>query len=106
MAGLSIEVLIAIGALVVVLLGVGLTVGIRSRRAPKLPTDSPLQTQLDETTGAPPVGADEPAAGVTAPTLERPEAAATRMQRLRARLARSGGLGQAILNVLSRVDRG
>ena len=106
MAGLSIEVLIAIGALVVVLLGVGLTVGIRSRRAPKLPTDSPLQTQLDETTGAPPVGADEPAADVTAPTLERPEAAATRMQRLRARLARSGGLGQAILNVLSRGDLG
>ena len=111
MAGLSLEVLITIGVLVVVLLGVGLTVGLRSRRVPKLPTDSPLATQLDEVTSAPPVGA-VPDAGVVSgadapvatPTLERPEAAGTRMQRLRARLARSGGLGQAILSVLSRGD--
>src|SRR5665648_887947 len=43
-------------------------------------------------------GADE----VVTPTLERPEAPATRWRRLRARLARSGALGNAILSVLSR----
>jgi fused signal recognition particle receptor len=36
------------------------------------------------------------------PTLERPEASATRWQRLRARLARSGAIGNALLTVLSR----
>ncbi|ROR73965.1 signal recognition particle-docking protein FtsY [Bogoriella caseilytica] len=38
----------------------------------------------------------------TEATLERPERAGSRMQRLRARLARSGALGQALLGVLSR----
>ncbi|QGH69914.1 signal recognition particle-docking protein FtsY [Pseudactinotalea sp. HY158] len=37
-----------------------------------------------------------------APTLERPESAGTRMERLRSRLARSGALGSALLAVLSR----
>jgi len=39
---------------------------------------------------------------VEVPTLERPEAPATRWRRLRARLARSGAIGNAILAVLSR----
>lgn len=37
-------------------------------------------------------------------TLERPEAAGTRFQRLKARLARSGSLGQSLLAILSRGD--
>lgn len=36
--------------------------------------------------------------------LEVPEAPASRMQRLRARMARSGGLGAALLSILSRGD--
>lgn len=36
------------------------------------------------------------------PTLETPEASATRWQRLRARLARSGAIGNAILAILSK----
>ncbi|UFU05221.1 signal recognition particle-docking protein FtsY [Ruania halotolerans] len=39
-----------------------------------------------------------------APVLERPESAAGRMVRLRERLARSGGLGQTLLSLLSRGD--
>ena len=39
-----------------------------------------------------------------APTLERPESIPGRMQRLRARLAGSGGFGRAVLSVLSRGD--
>ncbi|WP_124039700.1 signal recognition particle-docking protein FtsY [Neoactinobaculum massilliense] len=41
-------------------------------------------------------------AGATAVEEEQPEAAGTRIQRLRGRLARSGGFGHAILNILSR----
>ncbi|MGO1510229.1 MAG: signal recognition particle-docking protein FtsY [Actinomycetaceae bacterium] len=36
------------------------------------------------------------------PTLEQPETVPSRLQRLRARLARSGSFGQAILSILSR----
>ncbi|MDO5494198.1 MAG: signal recognition particle-docking protein FtsY [bacterium] len=56
------------------------------------PVDEPVET--DEP------GSAEPA--VTTPTLERPEASATRWQRLRARLARSGAIGNAILAILSK----
>ncbi|HZK05063.1 MAG TPA: signal recognition particle-docking protein FtsY [Actinomycetaceae bacterium] len=56
------------------------------------------ETDEDPTDEAPP--ADAPALAV--PTLERPEAAATRWQRLRARLVRSGAIGNAILAILSR----
>ncbi|MDP9800337.1 fused signal recognition particle receptor [Arcanobacterium wilhelmae] len=38
------------------------------------------------------------------PALEQPESVPSRMQRLRARLARSGGMGKALLSVLSRGD--
>lgn len=40
------------------------------------------------------------------PTLETPESVPSRMQRLRARLARSGALGNALLAILSRGDLG
>ncbi|WP_159626294.1 MULTISPECIES: signal recognition particle-docking protein FtsY [Actinomyces] len=48
-------------------------------------------------------GAGEGAGGAVA-TLERPESIPGRMQRLRARLAGSGGFGKAVLSVLSRGD--
>ncbi|MGO1402303.1 MAG: signal recognition particle-docking protein FtsY [Flaviflexus sp.] len=38
------------------------------------------------------------------PTLERPESVPSRLQRLRARLARSGSMGKALLSILSRGD--
>lgn len=41
---------------------------------------------------------------VTVPAIELPESVPSRMQRLRARLARSGGIGQSILSILSRGD--
>ncbi|AIE82007.1 signal recognition particle-docking protein FtsY [Actinotignum schaalii] len=41
---------------------------------------------------------------VTVPAVEQPESIPSRMQRLRARLARSGGFGQVLLAILSRGD--
>ena len=46
----------------------------------------------------------ETPAGPAPPRLERPESIPGRMQRLRARLAGSGGFGRAVLAVLSRGD--
>ncbi|WP_127128399.1 signal recognition particle-docking protein FtsY [Georgenia sp. SYP-B2076] len=48
--------------------------------------------------------APEVAPAPAAPTLERPEPVAGRLQRLRARLARAGTLGQTLLAILSRGD--
>lgn len=50
----------------------------------------------------PPSIAEEPAADVA--VLDRPEAVASRMQRLRARMASSGTIGKALLAVFSRGD--
>lgn len=62
----------------------------------------PPPTEAETATAAPPeppVVTEEPAA----PTLEKPERASTRMQRLRERLSRSqGGLGKGLLALLSR----
>ena len=41
---------------------------------------------------------------ITAAPIEAPESVPSRMQRLRARLARSGGVGNALLKILSRGD--
>ncbi|MDO4888838.1 MAG: signal recognition particle-docking protein FtsY [Actinomycetaceae bacterium] len=41
---------------------------------------------------------------LTATAIEAPESLPSRMQRLRSRLAKSGGLGQALLSILSRGD--
>lgn len=67
-----------------------------------------------DSTAEAPEGADEETAGeipgetapdiVTVPAVEQPESVPSRMQRLRARLARSGGFGQALLAILSRGD--
>lgn len=50
--------------------------------------------------------AEEIASGseLSAPAIELPESVPSRMQRLRARLARSGALGQTLLGILSRGD--
>ncbi|OKL46470.1 signal recognition particle-docking protein FtsY [Boudabousia liubingyangii] len=71
------------------------------------------QTETDETTIAPAeletdqerdLEAGEEAAEAEGPRFETPESLPSRMTRLRARLAKSGVLGKALLSVLSRGD--
>ena len=107
---------IAIAVLAVALV-VGLVVG-RARRTPSAPsapapdlrTPPPTTERATEPTAAPPteapaeipVEAEAPAAPA-APTLERPEGTASRLVRLRQRLAGSqSGLGRGLLALLSR----
>ncbi|NYG56404.1 signal recognition particle-docking protein FtsY [Nocardioides perillae] len=105
----------------IAVLGVAVTVGLlsgaRRRRPPAGPgtgvgtgTLAP-EREAPPAPGLPPTDEVEaPVAGdvaapeaPAAPTLERPEGTATRLQRLRQRLARSqGGLGQGLLALLSR----
>ncbi|WP_183100783.1 signal recognition particle-docking protein FtsY [Nocardioides pelophilus] len=97
---------IAVVAVVVVLGGIGLVRG-RGREAG--PVEAPRATPTDVL--APPEagieGVLEPEAPeapdvVAAPTLERPERPASRLVRLRQRLAGSGTLGRGLLGLLSR----
>ncbi|WP_147916489.1 signal recognition particle-docking protein FtsY [Ruania zhangjianzhongii] len=103
-------------AAVVLIGGISALVTTRKRRGPTdTRADAPTlaSPEAEEDTGAgasappdqaaPAPAAEEPAAA-SAPTLERPESAAGRMVRLRARLARSGTLGATLLNLLSRGD--
>ena len=62
---------------------------------PVLEKDPPIDVVAEDVPVAP---------GPVAPTLDRPESVPSRMERLRARLARSGGLGKALLGILSRGD--
>ncbi|UNX55885.1 signal recognition particle-docking protein FtsY [Georgenia sp. TF02-10] len=105
-AGLLLLVVIVAGA-------VALTSGRRRRgpSAPLPPVDvSPYEPDQAEPAGAtavetlprPEPEPEAPAEPVSTPTLERPAPVAGRMQRLRARLARSGTLGQSLLSILSR----
>lgn len=74
---------------------------VRSRRSrPQVPPTqrSPYPGQAGADTG------ERSTLGVGTATLERPEAAGTRFQRLKARLARSGALGNSLLAILSRGD--
>jgi len=97
-------VLIAVLAIIAIAVVVGLVV--RSGRrgtgptapAPTLPpAESPPRAE------APEVELDTPAESAPAPTLERPEGTASRLVRLRQRLAGSqGGLGRGLLALLSR----
>lgn len=103
-------------AAVVVIGGVSALVTTRRRRGPTdsraaAPTlaspetdeeDADPATAPADRAAAAPIAEKQPAE--TAPTLERPESAAGRMVRLRARLARSGTLGATLLNLLSRGD--
>ena len=104
-------VLIAVIAAVAVLaLVLGLVVG--SRRRSSTPT-APLAPPTPEVPTAPPPTAEEASTGLLdapvvppappAPVLERPEPAASRLVRLRQRLAGSqGALGRGLLGLLSR----
>lgn len=102
-------------AVVGVLLLAGLVVGGRRRQAPPVegddaagdlllrePTQAPPAPPAPPTDLAPapePVLAPEP----VAPALDKPEGTASRLVRLRQRLARSqGGLGRGLLSILSR----
>src|SRR5699024_10905102 len=94
--------LFVILAIAILVLGfvVGLVAFVNGRKQPpaQVPPSAPSGTITDE----PPTEApEEPLAPVT--TLERPEGTASRLVRLRQRLARSqGGLGRGLLNLLSR----
>lgn len=117
---------LVVGLLVLVVLGIGLFQGVRRRGggAPEQqdtarPSPAPPGAEPDEERAEPPAPvatlpdapeADAPevtepgapAEPEAAPALERPEAPATRMARLRDRLARSGALGSTLLNLLSK----
>lgn len=74
------------------------------------PTSAPTAPVEESTSGpAPPAEAAPVPVGQTveeAPSLEVPESVPSRLQRLRARLAQGGTLGQVLLGVLSRGDLG
>jgi fused signal recognition particle receptor len=101
----TLAILIAVIA-AVVLVGAGVGLVVSRRRPPAAPAPSP--------TAAPPSPAPAPSTTVatpevtaeaepSAPTLERPAPVAGRMQRLRARLARSNSaVGRGLLDLLSR----
>lgn len=94
---------IALVAFALIAVGVGLTVSSRRRSAP--PVDTTTTTSAPPPTAAPaetPVEAEVPEAP-PAPVLERPEGTASRLVRLRQRLAGSqSGLGRGLLALLSR----
>jgi fused signal recognition particle receptor len=95
------EILLLVAAIAVVAIGlvVGLVATTRRRGAPPPVAPAPTPTREAPTAEAPPVEAPAPAA----PTLERPEGTASRLVRLRQRLAGSqGGLGRGLLALLSR----
>jgi fused signal recognition particle receptor len=93
--------------LVIAIVVIGLVVGLvalvngRKQPPPLVPPSAPTGTITDEPPVEAPEAPEEPQAPVT--TLERPEGTASRLVRLRQRLARSqGGLGRGLLMLLSR----
>ncbi|MGY2875464.1 fused signal recognition particle receptor [Marmoricola sp. URHA0025 HA25] len=90
---------------VVALLAIGLVVGLLVRGGRRTSAPVPRPTVADAREGVPPQApapvAEEPRSAT--PTLERPEGTASRLVRLRQRLAGSqGGLGRGLLSLLSR----
>ncbi len=88
----------------------GLLVGQRRRNQLEAPKTEQPPVISDAAGHAAEAGVAEAPAEVTAepeisvPAFELPESVPSRMQRLRARLARSGGFGQSLLSILSRGD--
>ncbi len=85
----------------------GLVMGQRRRNQLEAPKTEqpPVLPEAGEAAEAPVAEAEitaEPEISVSA--IELPESLPSRMQRLRARLARSGGFGQSLLSILSRGD--
>jgi fused signal recognition particle receptor len=106
-------VLIAVAVLLVAGVGVALTRGRGgARRSAPPPPSSSTSSSTSTSTAPPPVEVTppstvevepEPAATAPATTLDRPAPVAGRMQRLRARLARSNtAVGRGLLDLLSR----
>lgn len=90
-----------VAALVVIAVVAIVIVALRPRSAPpEEPREAP------ESAPASPPPEDELGEGTTAASsvLEKPEAVRPRMQRLRARMASAGGIGQALLAVFARGD--
>lgn len=100
---------ISVAVLALVAVCVGIIFAVRHFRRPQLPVspstapdavDSDITAPLDVSAVE---YSDVPGAAGES-SQETPESVPSRMQRLRARLAKSGGLGSALLNILSRGD--
>ena len=97
-----------IGVVVVAALVVGglLVSGRRRVKGPTAGTDiisPPAEASAEASADAPPAELDEPGPAASVTTLERPEGTASRLVRLRQRLAGSqGGFGRGLLGLLSR----
>jgi fused signal recognition particle receptor len=88
-------------AAAVAILAIALVVGLVTSRRRRTPPPTP--TAPAPSTGTAPAPAEAPAPAAPVPTLERPEGRASRLVRLRQRLAGSqGGLGRGLLALLSR----
>jgi fused signal recognition particle receptor len=88
-------------AAAVAILAIALVVGLVTSRRRRTPPPTPTAPAPSTVTAPAPAEAPAPAAPV--PTLERPEGRASRLVRLRQRLAGSqGGLGRGLLALLSR----
>jgi fused signal recognition particle receptor len=100
---LSVLVLIlVIAAAVLVAVAAGLVVRGARRRSGPPPVAPPVERE-PAAPAATPVAAPAATTGPTAPVLEKPESTASRMVRLRQRLAGSqGALGRGLLSLLSR----
>ena len=104
--------------IVAIVIAVGVVVGLvvrskRSHREGELPWEQPgagpaLESEQSAPLDAPVVAYDavtpQAPAAAPSPSVETPESVPSRMQRLRARLARGGGFGKALLGILSRGD--
>ncbi|UPK77134.1 signal recognition particle-docking protein FtsY [Nocardioidaceae bacterium SCSIO 66511] len=94
-------------AVVLLVVAIGALLYVRGRGGPAAPpaerTAPPVEKPPADDDAAEAVEVEEPAASTAAPEIEKPEPAAGRLQRLRARLARSqGSLGRGLLALLSR----
>jgi fused signal recognition particle receptor len=88
-------------AAAVAILAIALVVGLVTSRCRRTPPPTP--TAPAPSTGTAPAPAEAPAPAAPVPTLERPEGRASRLVRLRQRLAGSqGGLGRGLLALLAR----
>jgi len=102
MSSVVLFVLIGVVAVLAIAIVVGLVTVFSRRRTPPTAPTPPTTAPTTVPPAAPPIApAQETAAPV--PTLERPEGTASRLVRLRQRLAGSqGGLGRGLLALLSR----
>ena len=98
---------LAVLVLAVVIVGLVITGLSRRDRGPRPPVERDVEPAAPSAPSAPPVEETAPEettdTGVAAPALERPESTASRLVRLRQRLAGSqSGLGRGLLALLSR----